>query len=59
MEKCNTCAWYCHSDGKCWKDSLGENPAYPITVRPEWVCESWAADGLTDEERKEYAAENA
>lgn len=52
MEKCKICAWYCHADGKCYGATY-EGAAVSQN------CENWAADGLTDEEREEYAAENA
>jgi len=54
---CNSCAWYCHSDGRCWANSMGENPAYPLTVQPSWSCDEWTADGLIDEERASLYAD--
>ena len=41
---CNTCAWFCHADGKCY------GAAYEgAAVRPN--CADWTSDGLSDEER--------
>lgn len=59
QRKCMNCAWFCHAEKNCWKDSLGENPAYPMTVKPEWVCGAWASDGLGDEERADLYPEYA
>ena len=51
---CKTCAWYCHSDGKCYggTDISGRGAEY---VRERALaCRVWTSDGLTDEEREEY-----
>ena len=55
-KNCNNCAWFCHADGRCWKDSIGENPAYPMTVKKDWYCGCWTFDGLEDWEREDTDA---
>ena len=46
---CNHCAWYCHSDAKCY------DPEYsrPCTVNKEYSCHDYTFDGLEDWEREE------
>lgn len=50
---CNTCAWYCHSDGKCYGACADGLASLPILNTGN--CSNWSWDGLTDEEREEYA----
>ena len=54
MKNCETCAWYCHTDGMCYA------PLYtnPVEI-PEWWgrrCLCWTADGLTKQEREDLDA---
>lgn len=51
MKTCNTCAWFCHSDGKCYggTDISGKGAEY---VRERaFACKVWTFDGLDDWER--------
>lgn len=55
MKICGNCAWYCHSDGRCYggTDISGRGAEY---VRDRaFACRVWTSDGLEDEEREEYA----
>lgn len=54
MKNCNNCAWYCHSDGKCYGNSalrLGIEIGISV-YKPLKDCPVWASDGLTDYERE-------
>lgn len=54
MEKmCKNCAWFCHADGKCYWNAIVEELAEPVS--PDGICRFWAFDGLSDQEREEYA----
>lgn len=57
LSKCNNCAWYCHSDSQCYANAVQEELAIPVS--PDHLCRYWTFDGLTDQERAEYEAENA
>ena len=46
---CNSCAWYCHSDGRCYGNVVREELA--VDVLPFDVCKDWTFDGLEDWER--------
>ena len=51
-KKCNNCAWFCHSDSRCYgtmKFTLGE----PSSVNKSWYCNNWSFDGLEDWERED------
>ena len=51
MKSCQNCAWYCHTDGKCYggTDISGRGAEY---VRERALaCRVWTSDGLSDEER--------
>ena len=53
-KKCGNCAWYCHSDKKCYgtvKNVLGYAGMTPVTD----VCGCWSFDGLEDWEREPNA----
>ena len=52
---CKTCAWYCHSDGKCYGTQARlsglVDAVDPIITCV--ACEDWAFDGLEDWERED------
>ena len=51
---CNNCAWFCHSDGKCYGNhfTLVEiMKGIPTDARN--ICGDWSFDGLEDWEREE------
>lgn len=60
MKNCNSCAWFCHADGRCWAHQF-ELQDNPIVNHRDWTCAvkdpnfalcmHWTADGLSDEER--------
>lgn len=53
MKTCNTCAWYCHSNGQCYGNALlpeGIEIGLPIN-EAHAACENWSFDGLQDWER--------
>lgn len=54
MNTCKTCAWYCHSDGKCYVPTTMD-PWKVSEVQKKIGCMGWSFDGLADEEREEYA----
>lgn len=46
-KNCMNCAWFCHSDQRCYGICNGGKA-------PKWsVCGHWTADGLSDQEREE------
>lgn len=58
-KKCGTCAWFCHSDGKCYGNALlldGVEIGLPIDENR--CCDRWAFDGLEDWEREACKPEN-
>ena len=58
-KKCNNCAWYCHSDGKCYGTVArlyGEVESCEYRDARSEACEQWAFDGLEDWERAECEA---
>ena len=50
MKICRNCAWFCHSDQKCYV------PVYQNPVHPCRACSHWTSDGLTVEEREDLYA---
>lgn len=55
--KCGNCAWYCHSDGKCYgtNDRLYGIVGFTDFRDPrEEACRKWTFDGLEEWERAEY-----
>ena len=51
---CNTCAWFCHSDGRCYGATF-EGSRMSLATR-ETGCGRWSFDGLKDEEREDADA---
>lgn len=55
MDNCRNCAWYCHSDGKCYAADiapLGNIRGAVKVYEPElFSCRDWQFDGLEDWER--------
>ena len=55
-KKCNNCAWYCHSDGRCY-GQMATICGYPVGIgdgmRNRWACSNWSFDGLGDQERED------
>ena len=52
--KCGNCAWYCHSDGKCYGNGAALAVGAPFAIvmddkKP--ACGKWENDGLQDWER--------
>ena len=56
MDSCKNCAWYCHSDGKCYGTDARLDGIVraqkPIGIK----CTFWQFDGLEDWEREESEA---
>ena len=54
--KCKNCAWYCHSDSRCYGSAPAMIVGFPfaIEMQPEHEgCGSWQFDGLKDYERED------
>lgn len=51
---CNNCAWFCHSDGKCYGATFEGSRMSKATF--ETGCGRWSFDGLEDWEREELDA---
>ena len=54
MSGCVSCAWFCHSDRKCYGADFKGQELCRATY--ETGCGKWTADGLSDEEREELDA---
>lgn len=54
MRNCENCAWFCHTDGRCY--GYDTQPwGSPFTVgfeNKKEGCDSWTFDGLEDWERE-------
>ena len=50
MEKCKNCAWFCHSNGSCYRPDMMQ--AVRISTPERSACHSWTFDGLEDWERE-------
>ena len=53
MKTCKMCAWYCHTDGKCYVPCMR-----PSEVNKEYSCHDYTFDGLEDWERDNDGLEN-
>ncbi len=58
-KKCETCAWFCHADGKCYGNGTmineyGFEIGLPTLEQDGWTCPLWAFDGLEEWERREW-----
>ncbi len=54
-QKCKNCAWFCHTDGRCYATAArlsGLVPASYPAVFGELACRDWTFDGLEDWERE-------
>ena len=51
MKTCKTCAWFCHSDGKCYGSNADGSEALPKLNTG--ICHDWTFDGLEDWERED------
>ena len=55
MKNCNNCAWFCHSDGKCYGTEIRlAGIGLPKKPKTGTGCGAWQADGLTDDERDAF-----
>lgn len=56
MRTCNECAWYCHTDGRCYGNGAALAVGHPFAVAMDQnsrACGKWEFDGLEDWERDE------
>lgn len=51
-KNCNSCWWYCHSDGRCFRTAALKGVEAPKIQ----TCNEWAFDGLEDWEREDSDA---
>ena len=50
---CKTCAWYCHTDGKCYGNSaLLRGIEIGMLANKVSGCQAWQFDGLEEWERE-------
>lgn len=53
MVNCNNCAWFCHTDEKCYGNlALLDGEEIGCNIDNTRSCRSWAFDGLKDWERE-------
>lgn len=53
MNNCNNCAWFCHSDGKCYGCGVEDAYIARYVNSPKNIkCSKWTFDGLEDWERE-------
>ena len=50
-KSCINCAWFCHTDGKCYGTPFGIGAEITETAS-EGSCADWVFDGLQDWERE-------
>ena len=50
MKTCKNCAWYCHSDGKCYGRCYDGDRVTIFGLTG--CCSDWTFDGLGDWERE-------
>ena len=50
---CKNCAWYCHSDGRCYGNDMGVGLEIFKPADQENQCPDWSFDGLDDWERQD------
>ena len=58
-KKCENCAWFCHTDGKCYGTAARLSGLVPASFPAVWqgsACETWTFDGLEEWEREETEA---
>ena len=54
-KNCNNCAWFCHSDRKCYgTEARLTGISLPKKPKTGTGCFAWSSDGLTDEERDAF-----
>ena len=59
MNTCKNCAWYCHSDGRCYGNLAllaGEEIGCVVDINRS--CRKWSFDGLEDWERDQLDPSN-
>lgn len=55
-QKCKNCAWFCHTDGRCYGNKMNVGLEIFSPADQENRCPDWTFDGLEDWEREETEA---
>ena len=51
-KNCKTCAWYCHSNGKCYGTKwILDGREIGLPLFQDGYCKNWSFDGLEEWER--------
>ena len=51
-KNCKTCAWFCHTDGKCYAGPERIDRGAEYVRDRAMACKTWTFDGLEEWERQ-------